>query len=89
MRYEVSDGELSASVSDTGPGIAPEDLPHLFTAFWKRDRRDRRGAGLGLWIARAIVEAHGGRLRVESQPGRGSTFHFTLPFADPERRWED
>jgi signal transduction histidine kinase len=89
VEYDVADGALAASVTDTGPGIAPEDLPHLFTAFWQRDRRDRRGAGLGLWIARAIVEAHGGRLGVDSQPGRGSTFHFTLPFADAARRWED
>jgi len=89
VRYDVADDALVASVTDTGPGIDPEDLPHLFTAFWRRDRRDRPGAGLGLWIAQAIVEAHGGRLRVESRPGHGSTFHFTLPFADAARRWED
>jgi signal transduction histidine kinase/DNA-binding NarL/FixJ family response regulator len=90
-------GALAASVTDTGPGIAAADLPHLFTAFWRGDRRDRpgtkRGAGLGLWIARAIVEAHGGDLGVASRaddgPERGTTFHFTLPFAARERRWED
>jgi signal transduction histidine kinase len=99
VRYRVSgdagadgapaEGALVASVADTGPGIAPEDLPHLFTAFWRGDRRGRRGVGLGLWIARAIVEAHGGELRVEAADGRGTTFHFTLPFADAARRRED
>jgi signal transduction histidine kinase/CheY-like chemotaxis protein len=80
LRYAVAEGALAASVSDTGPGIAEEDLPHLFTAFWQREQRDGRGVGLGLWIARAIVEAHGGRMRVESCPGQGTTFHFTLAF---------
>jgi signal transduction histidine kinase/DNA-binding NarL/FixJ family response regulator len=95
VRYGVDDGELTASVADTGPGIAPDELPHLFTAFWRGDRdgargrEDGRGAGLGLWIARAIVEAHDGALRVDSRPGEGATFHFTLPLADPGRRWED
>jgi signal transduction histidine kinase len=89
VRYAVADDCLAASVADTGPGIDPDDMPHLFTAFWQRDRRDQRGAGLGLWIARAIVEAHGGRLRVASTPGHGTTFHFTLPFAHATRRWED
>jgi signal transduction histidine kinase len=68
-------------VRDTGPGIAPEALAHIFDRFWQADRRDRRGAGLGLSIARGLVEAHGGRLRVESEPGRGSTFFFTVPVA--------
>lgn len=68
-------------VRDTGPGIAPEALAHIFERFWQADRRDRRGAGLGLSIARGLVEAHGGRLRVESEPGRGSTFFFTVPVA--------
>jgi signal transduction histidine kinase/DNA-binding NarL/FixJ family response regulator len=95
VRYAADADGLAATVADTGPGIAPDDLPHLFAAFWRGDRRDqrerdgRRGAGLGLWIARAIVEAHGGELRVESSPGRGAAFHFTLPFADRVRRWED
>jgi signal transduction histidine kinase len=89
VRYTVADDGLAASVSDTGPGIDPDDLPHLFTAFWQRERREGRGAGLGLWIARAIVEAHGGRLRVTSTPGHGATFHFTIPFASSAGRWED
>jgi signal transduction histidine kinase len=89
VRYAVEDDVLAVSVSDTGPGIAPEDLPHLFTAFWQREPKDRRGVGLGLWIARAIVEAHGGRVDVESRHGEGTTFHFMLPFSAPARRWED
>jgi signal transduction histidine kinase len=86
---EAHVGALVGSVADTGPGIAADELPHLFTAFWRGDRRARRGVGLGLWIARAIAEAHGGELRVESSPGAGTTFHFTLPFADAARRRED
>ena len=82
-------GALVGSVADTGPGIAADELPHLFTAFWRGDRRGRRGVGLGLWIARAIVEAHGGELRVDAPPGAGTTFHFTLPFAHAARRRED
>jgi signal transduction histidine kinase len=89
VRYRADADALGASVSDTGPGIAAEDLPHLFTAFWRGDRRGRRGVGLGLWIARAVVEAHGGELTVDTGPGRGTTFHFTLPFADAVRRRED
>jgi two-component system sensor histidine kinase BaeS len=89
-RASEHDGALRLSVSDTGPGIAPDDLPHLFTAFWRGDRRERSGVGLGLWIARAIVEAHGGELGVVSPPGAGATFTCTLPPADaPGRRPED
>ncbi|HEU4630816.1 MAG TPA: HAMP domain-containing sensor histidine kinase, partial [Gemmatimonadaceae bacterium] len=67
------------SVSDTGPGIGPEELPHLFDRFWQ-DLRSRRGsAGLGLAIAKGIVEAHEGRLWAESTPGQGSTFVILLP----------
>ena len=82
-------GALVGSVADTGPGIAADELPHLFTAFWRGDRRARRGVGLGLWIARAIVEAHDGELRVESRPEAGATFSFTLPFTNAQRRRED
>jgi signal transduction histidine kinase len=92
----AADGEgVIASVSDTGTGIAPDDLPHLFAAFWRGDGAQqragdaRRGVGLGLWIAQSIVEAHAGTLRVESQPGVGTTFHFTLPFSPTVIRWED
>ena len=72
------------SVSDTGDGIAPEDLPHIFDRFYRADRartRSSGGAGLGLAIARRMVEAHGGAIRAESTPGRGTTIAFTVPTA--------
>ncbi|HEU0014438.1 MAG TPA: ATP-binding protein [Longimicrobium sp.] len=68
-------------VGDTGPGIAREHLPHLFDRFWQARRRAHAGAGLGLSIAKSIVEAHGGQIWAESTPGQGSRFHFTLPVA--------
>lgn len=68
-------------VSDTGRGIASEDIAHVFERFWKRDAASARGAGLGLYIAKGIVEAHGGQMTVDSQPGHGSTFRFELPLA--------
>lgn len=71
--------EVRISVIDSGPGIPAEYLPHLFDRFWQAKRADSRGAGLGLWIARTIAEAHGGEIRVESTLGRGSTFALTLP----------
>ena len=75
------DGEVVFSVNDSGPGIPPEDLHRLFERFWQRRRDDKRGVGLGLTIARGIVEAHGGRIWAESQLGHGATFYFTLPSA--------
>jgi len=68
-------------VRDTGPGIDPEQQPHLFERYWQAPHAARKGAGLGLYIARGIVEAHGGRIWVESEPGAGSRFYFTLPVA--------
>jgi signal transduction histidine kinase/DNA-binding response OmpR family regulator len=81
--------ELHVSVADTGAGITPEQLPHVFGRFWQADDADRRGLGLGLAIARGIVEAHGGRIWVQSEPGEGSTFHFTLPAAAPAEPAKD
>jgi signal transduction histidine kinase len=66
-------------VEDTGVGIAPENIPHLFDRFWQAHETGRGGAGLGLVIAHGIAEGHGGRIEVESQPGRGSTFTLVLP----------
>ncbi|MDB4879986.1 MAG: histidine kinase [Gemmatimonadetes bacterium] len=74
-----ADGFVRFTVADSGPGIAAEQLPHVFGQFWQGGRADRRGIGLGLSIAKAIVEAHGGRIWVESALGEGSTFSFTLP----------
>ncbi|MDQ3097531.1 MAG: GAF domain-containing sensor histidine kinase [Chloroflexota bacterium] len=65
-------------VADTGPGIAPADRARLFDRFWQSDRGDRRGIGLGLSIAKGLVEAHGGQIGVDSKVGAGSTFWFTI-----------
>lgn len=81
VRAFADGGEARVVVADTGPGIPPEHLPHVFDRFWQARGTRRAGAGLGLAIARGIVEAHGGRIGVESEPGAGSRFFFTLPFA--------
>ncbi|HEV2147218.1 MAG TPA: GAF domain-containing sensor histidine kinase [Longimicrobiaceae bacterium] len=78
---ESAGDEVRCWVADTGPGIPPEHLPHLFDRFWQASRTDRRGLGLGLAIAEGLVAAHGGRIWVESEVGVGSTFIFTLPAA--------
>ncbi len=69
------------AVSDTGPGIPEDELPHLFDRFWQAQRTAGLGTGLGLFISRGLVETQGGRLCVESTIGRGTTFYFTLPVA--------
>lgn len=74
---EEQAGAVVFSVEDTGPGIGPADLPHLFERYW-RGKATYKGTGLGLAIARGIVEAHGGRIWAESQVGVGSVFRFTL-----------
>ena len=78
---ELAASELRVAVADTGLGIPAEQLPHIFGHFWQGARTDRRGVGLGLSIAKGIVEAHGGRIWVESVVGEGSRFYFTLPVA--------
>ncbi len=79
---QQEDGQLITSVTDRGPGIAPEDLPRLFQRYGRvAGREQREGVGLGLYITRLLVEAHGGRIWVQSQVGVGSTFSFSLPVA--------
>ena len=79
---EAVDEDVRISVADTGPGIPEGDQARIFERFYKQDRaRSRGGTGLGLAIARHIVEGHGGKIWVESQPGKGATFCFTLPSA--------
>ncbi|HEY3415552.1 MAG TPA: ATP-binding protein, partial [Armatimonadota bacterium] len=70
-------------ITDHGRGIDPQDLPHLFERFYRSDSLERKaeGVGLGLYISRILVEAHGGRIWAESTPGQGSTFSCTLPIA--------
>ena len=75
----IVDGEIAFHVSDTGPGIPADQRAHLFEQFWQARKNDKRGVGLGLTIAKGIVDAHGGRIWCESVPGAGSTFSFTLP----------
>ena len=79
VRGELDGGEVRVSVHDTGIGIPGEMLEAVFERFWQVGKNDHRGLGLGLYISRCIVEAHSGRIWVESTPGAGSTFHFTIP----------
>jgi signal transduction histidine kinase len=74
-----ADNRIYCAIADTGPGIPPEDLPRIFGKFWQSKRGDKRGVGLGLAIARGIVEAHGGSISVRSEVGQGSVFSFSLP----------
>ncbi len=76
----ATDGDaVRVEIVDRGPGIPPDDLPRLFERFERGGRAGGEGLGLGLYIVRKLVEAHGGRVRAESVPGQGSTFAFTLP----------
>jgi PAS domain S-box-containing protein len=79
VRCSRATDDVRFAVTDTGPGIPAEQLPHVFGQFWQGTRSDRRGIGLGLAIAKGIVEAHHGRIWVESNVGAGSSFFFTLP----------
>jgi signal transduction histidine kinase len=85
VRLEVSveEREVRFSVSDTGAGISPEHLPHLFERHWQGRVGERSGAGLGLYIARGIVEAHGGRIWADSTQGKGTRISFTLARSQP------
>jgi len=75
----VEGDTVAVSVSDRGEGIPEADLPRVFTKFFRRDHGRPTGTGLGLWISRGLVEAHGGELVATSPPGEGATFTFTLP----------
>jgi two-component system OmpR family sensor kinase len=83
-----NDGRVTFTVADTGIGIAPGDLPHVFDRFWRADSArtrtsERAGTGLGLAICKWIAEAHGGTIEVQSRPGRGTTFTVGLPRSEP------
>ena len=83
LATSMREGRVSVSIRDTGPGIAPEALPHIFERFYRSDSsRTGAGAGLGLAIAKELIEAQRGAISVESQVGRGSVFTVTLPGAD-------
>jgi signal transduction histidine kinase len=79
VRVERIEGDIRFSISDTGVGIASNNLEAVFERFLQINRNDRRGVGLGLYISRCIMQGHGGRIWAESEIGKGSTFYFTLP----------
>jgi two-component system sensor histidine kinase KdpD len=83
VRGEPDDTRIEVEVADAGPGIPPAALPHVFDKFYRAvaGANRPRGSGLGLAVAKGLVEAHGGRIEVDSAPGRGATFRFTLPLA--------
>jgi len=84
VQVAAVNGEVEVVVNDTGKGIRPEDLPHVFERFYRSDRSRTRGSGgtgLGLAIAKHIVEAHGGRISVSSRPDEGTTFTVTIPMS--------
>src|SRR6185436_7595236 len=80
------DGNVSVSIQDTGSGIPPEYLPHIFDKFVQVPEAPTGGAGLGLTISKSIVEANGGQISAHSQVGRGTTFTFTLSFLTDRKR---
>jgi two-component system, chemotaxis family, sensor kinase Cph1 len=81
VRTERDGGELRIEVIDSGPGIPGDQLGQVFNRYWQAQRSEREGSGLGLFIAKGIVEAHGGKIWVEAPPGRGAQFKFTLRLA--------
>lgn len=84
VRATTAAKQVKVSVADTGSGIAPEDIPHVFDRFYRADgsrARTTGGSGLGLAIVKQLVEAHGGQVWAESQPGKGGEFHFCVPVA--------
>jgi PAS domain S-box-containing protein len=83
IRVDKQQGSIKVSVTDKGPGISKEKIPHLFERFYRADDNGGQysGLGLGLYISAEIIRKHGGQIGVESKPGKGSTFWFTLPYA--------
>jgi signal transduction histidine kinase len=77
---EQGERDCCIAISDQGPGVPESDQPHIFDKYW-RTEGERGGEGLGLAIAKSLIEAHGGRIGVDSRPGGGSRFWFTLPLA--------
>jgi signal transduction histidine kinase len=84
LHVRMDAGAVRFAVRDTGAGIAPDQMQRIFGRFWQAQPSDRRGLGLGLTIAKSIVDAHGGMIGAESRPGEGSEFWFTIPIARPD-----
>jgi signal transduction histidine kinase len=84
VSLQRTDDRIQASVIDTGPGIASEDLPLVFDAYFSGAKNRRNGTGLGLYITKRIVEAHEGSIWIESEAGQGTAVHFTLPLSKSE-----
>jgi signal transduction histidine kinase len=82
LRATSGEKQVVFQVVDDGPGIPPDNMSHLFDSFWQARKNDRRGVGLGLAIVKELVEAHGGKIWVESNVDQGSTFSFSLPIPD-------
>jgi signal transduction histidine kinase len=78
IRTERAGGETRIAVADTGPGVPADVVPHVFERYFTTARREG-GTGLGLYIVKGLVEAHGGRVWLETEPGNGTTFYFSLP----------
>lgn len=87
VKPDLQAGVLEVTVSDTGPGIAPEDLPHIFERFYQGRTKGKHtaGSGLGLALVKKVVEAHGGRIWIESEKDKGATVRFILRLAKPEK----
>jgi signal transduction histidine kinase len=82
LRAAEKDGVVEIVVQDTGPGIPPEQLSHIFDRFWRGDRATRNSAGLGLAICKGIIDAHGGEIEVRSTQQAGTTFKVTIPVGE-------
>jgi signal transduction histidine kinase/putative methionine-R-sulfoxide reductase with GAF domain len=83
LRAQRDGDQIRFEVADTGPGIPPEERRHIFEPYWSAERDGKKGTGLGLFITHGVVEAHGGRIWLESEPEQGTTFFFTLPIVAP------
>jgi len=81
LRADRVGDQIAFAITDDGCGVPAEMLESIFQRFWQVGTNDRRGLGLGLYISRCIIEAHGGKIRAESEPGRGCTVRFTVPVA--------
>jgi PAS domain S-box-containing protein len=87
LKAEIEGGEIIISVEDTGPGIPKEDIGRIFDKYF-RGAKSTKGVGLGLMIVDAVAKAHGGRVSVQSEPGRGSTFRIYMPLTSEKNSWQ-